>query len=518
MGLPRRPHAQSEVLPASLQLARYLVEQHHGADALVVLRRAEAQGAAPAALLIALGRRCWLREMQSRARARSGRPWPPIPGTRPPPRSGRRSNRWAARGGPRRASALSTKGGVKGLGSRVAAILIKLGRKDEALVVYQTEIAAGGAAPLTKVAAARLAIELGRKDVARAFAESAVTDDPRTPGALLVLADVRRAEGDLGSALSELRRALAVDGSAEVQLEYGRALAALGRDEEALSALAQAREIPEAAVERGRILLRRGDVDAAAKELTTATTSLPTHAEAFLLLGQAEDRQGHVTRAEAAWKSAVRLAPTSAESRYRWVDCRWITARQARPPTCARQPNGSARWAGHRRRGVPICFPARFAELHQGLAIAPGGLQTYLEVAPRMPRRVEVTRKSRDRPVTSLRRPSTTPGFPPWLASERRCVAGDPAARARAVDRASGWSRARCCLARGQRAPPALGAPPRQALGRWPTPTRRIGAETATPGQPAAGPPTDLDGAVELDARAPRWPPSDRPISVMALR
>jgi tetratricopeptide (TPR) repeat protein len=395
-------------LPASLQLARYLVEQHHGAEALVVLRRAESHGAAPVALRIALGQA--LRASGNNAEAA-------------------RAFRQALASDPRNAAAhlglagaleamghleeartelgalaVKGEGGVKGLGSRVAAILIKLGRKDEALVAYQNEIAAGGAPPTTKVAAARLAIELGRKDVARTFAESAVSDDPRTPGALLALADVRRAEGDLGSALSELRRALAVDGSAEVQLEYGRALAALGRDEEALSALAQAREIPEASVERGRILLRRGDLESAAKELATATTSLPTHAEAFLLLGQAEDRLGHVTRAEAAWKSAVRLAPTSAESRYRLgrLEMDHGQAAQALPHLRAaaehigpKSATTAATAATEPSWRPDFYFQLGFAELHQGSRDrALAAFRRYLEVAPQdAPARVEVTRQ-----------------------------------------------------------------------------------------------------------------------------
>jgi tetratricopeptide (TPR) repeat protein len=390
-------------LPASLQLARYLVEQRRGADALVVLRRAETHGAAPVALRIALGQA--LRAAGNNAEAaRAFRQALAADSKNAAAHLGlagalEAMGRLEEARAELAALAVKGQGGVKGLGSRVAAILIKLGRKDEALVAYQNEIAAGGAAPATKVAAARLAIELGRKDVARSFAESAVSDDPRTPGALLTLADVRRAEGDLGSALSELRRALAVDGSAEVQLEYGRALAALGRDEEALSALAQAREIPEAGVERGRILLRRGDVEAAAKELSTATSSLPTHAEAFLLLGQAEDRLGHVTRAEAAWKSAVRLTPTSAESRYRLgrLQMDHSQATVALPHLRAAAEHIGPRGTGPAEPSwrPDLYFQLGFAEIRQGSRDrALAAFRRYLEVAPQdAPARVEVTRQ-----------------------------------------------------------------------------------------------------------------------------
>jgi Tfp pilus assembly protein PilF len=279
----------------------------------------------------------------------------------------------------------SARGTTPGLGMRVAAVLAKLGRKQEALTAYQTEIAAGGVPPAIKVAAARLALELGRKDEARKLGEAAVADDPRTPGALLLLAELRRLEGDLPHALLELRRALSVDGSAEVNLEYGRALAALGRNEEALAALGQAHELPEAGVERGRLLLRRGDVEGAARELATASISLPGNAEAQLLLGMAEERLGHATRAEAAFKAAVRLAPASAEARYRLGKATYdrgqpaaalpqLRAAAEHVPTV---PDPTATWRAE------LYFNLGFAEARAGTRDrAATAFRKYLDLAP----------------------------------------------------------------------------------------------------------------------------------------
>ena len=405
-------------LPASLHLARLLLDQHRSADALGVLRRAEAQGAAAAALRVALGR-AQLASGNATSAARTFREALAADTKDPAARLGlagaleAQGNLEAARA---ELATLVTRRDVPGLvsqlGSRLAEVLIKLGRREEALVAFQQNIAAGGAAPTTKVAAARLALELGRRQVARGLAESVVKDDPRTPGALLVLAEVRRAEGDLGNALMDLRRALAVDGSPEVQLEYGRALAALGRDDDALSALEQARQIPESGVERARILIRRGEIEPAVKELSAATGELPSDAGAFLLLGQAEDRLGHVARAEAAWKSAVKLAPSSAEARYRLGRLEMDRGQPAAalpnlrvaaehvfapgssngsPDPSDRSPDGSP----DRSWRVDLYFQLGFAETRQGSRDrALTAFRRYLELAPAdAPARVEVTRQ-----------------------------------------------------------------------------------------------------------------------------
>lgn len=376
-------------LPASLQLARLLLDQRRGADALAVLRRAEGQGAGAGALRVALGQ-ALLASGNPQEAARTFRQALGADPKNPTARLGLAGALEATgdlEGARSELTALSAsaRGTTPGLGTRVAAVLAKLGRKQEALSAYQAEIAAGGAAPATKVAAARLALELGRKDEARKLGESAVADDPRTPGALLLLAELRRLDGDLPHALLELRRALSVDGSAEVNLEYGRALGALGRNDEALAALSQARELPEASVERGRVLLRRGDVDGAARELATATVSLPGNADAQLLLGIAEERLGHAPRAEAAFKAAVRLAPASAEARYRLGKATYdrgqaavaLPQLRAAAEHVPAVPDPTATWRAE------LYFTLGFAEARAGSRErAAAAFRKYLDLAP----------------------------------------------------------------------------------------------------------------------------------------
>ena len=392
-------------LPASLQLARLLLDQHRSPDGVAVLRRAEKEGAGAANLRLALGQ-ALLASGNSDEAARTFRQAITAEPSNPTAHLGLAAALESGgdlEGARVALAALGTRSDIPGLGARVAAVFLKLGRKDQALAAYRQEIASGTATPATKVAAARVALELGQKDTARSLAQAAVDEDPRTPGALLALADVRRADGDPGRALSELRRALVVDGSASVQLEYGRALAALGRAEDALSALSLADEIPEAAVERGRILLRRGDLEAAARELSNATERLPSHAEAFLMLGQAEDRLGHVTRAESAWKTAVRLAPRSAESRYRLGRLQMDEGQAQAALINLRAATEHLPVAISSDQTLPIApdwrpdfyFQLAFAELRKGTSDrALAAFKRYLQLAaPDAPARAEVLRQ-----------------------------------------------------------------------------------------------------------------------------
>jgi len=267
------------------------------------------------------------------------------------------------------------------LGDRIGDMLVKLGRRDEALGFYRKEIAAGGATPATKVAAARLALERGDKDEAQKLAEAAASEDPRTPGALFVLGEVLRARGDLAGAMAELRRAQAVDGSPDVQLEFGRVLASLGRDEEAMAALAETGDLPEAHVERGRIALRRGNTDRAVDELTAATARLPGNGEAFLLLGQAEDRLGHTDKAEAAFKTTARLLPGSGEAHYRLgrllLDRGAVAAALPHLRAATDHAPAAAAWR------PDAYFQLGFAEQRQGnRERSVAGFRRYLELAP----------------------------------------------------------------------------------------------------------------------------------------
>jgi tetratricopeptide (TPR) repeat protein len=260
-------------------------------------------------------------------------------------------------------------------------MLVKLGRREDALAFYRKEIAGGGATPATKVAAARLALERGDRDEAQRLAEAAAAEDPRAPGALFVVGEVLRARGDLAGALAELRRAQAVDASPAVQLEVGRVLAALGRDEEAMGVLGDTGDLPEASVERGRIALRRGNTEKAVDELTVATARLPGNADAFLLLGQAEDRLGHADKAEAAFKTTTRLLPASGEAHYRLgrllLDRGSVAAALPHLRAATDRAPATAAWR------ADAYFQLGFAEQRQGnRERSVAAFRRYLELAP----------------------------------------------------------------------------------------------------------------------------------------
>ena len=381
--------------PASLDLARLCLGRHRTQEALAVLKRAEAQGTAPVALRMALG--------EALLAAGNGpeavRAFKQAQSDDPKNLAAKVGLATAlqvagdAAGASRELAALAALPETAKLGARLGELFVKLGRRPEALAAYQREIATGAAAPAAKVAAARLALELGDTDTAQKLAQAAVDDDPRTSGALFVLAEALRAKGDLAHAVSELRRAQAIDGAPEVQLEYGRILASMGRDDEALTALAEAREIPEAAIERGRIDLRRGNLDLAVQELTAATAKLPAHAEAFLLLGQSEDRLGQIDKAEAAYRTAARLSPGLAEVRYRLgrllFDRGTVATALPHLRAAAEHVPATAPWR------ADLYFQLGFAEQRQGARDrATASFRRYLELAPAdAPARAEVLKQ-----------------------------------------------------------------------------------------------------------------------------
>ena len=143
--------------------------------------------------------------------------------------------------------------------------------------------------------------------------------------------------------------------------------------------------------------MKRGEIEAAVKELAAATAKLPMDADAFLLLGQGEDRLGHVTRAEAAWKSAVKLVPTFAEARYRLGRLQMDRgqASAALPNLRVAAEHVASGGANDGTWRVDLYFQLGFAETRQGSRDrALAAFRRYLEVAPGdAPARVEVTRQ-----------------------------------------------------------------------------------------------------------------------------
>jgi tetratricopeptide (TPR) repeat protein len=376
--------ADPHFVPASLQLGALLLKQNRTAEAVTVLKRAQAAGVAPATLQVALGQA----QLTAGDGERARKTFKDVLATSPkdaPARLGLASALEAAhdRTGARREleSLLADNPELPGLRPRLAELLVASGDREKALSLYQVEIDAGKASLAARLAAAKLAFEMGRKPMAQALLEKLTTEAPQTPGALLWLGKVRLSSGDVAGALADLRRALSFESTPELHFEHGRALTAAGNEEKALSEYEQAGTLSPAMVARGRILLGRGDTDHSVPILESAVKLAPDNGEGWLLLGNAYDRQGAPAKAVAAWRSAIRATPDNAEVHYhigRWEmdqgqpGSAVVNLRQA----AAKAPAGQ-KWL------IDLYYQLGMAEKAKGSrAAAVTALKKYLSLAP----------------------------------------------------------------------------------------------------------------------------------------
>lgn len=307
-------------VPATLQLAALLMQSKRPAEALGVLRRAEGAGSPAAALQVALGQAL----LTSGDLERAKKTFRDVLVKAPRNSQARiglaavleaAGNTAAARGELEALFAQSPD--TPGVRPRLAEVLVKLGDRDKAMALYQAEVAAGQASYVTRLAAGKLALDLGRTTVALDLTDKLVADAPQTPGALLLLGKIRRAGGDIAGALAELRRALSFESTPELHYEYARTLAIGGKQEQALVEYEMASTLPAANIERARILAERSDLERAVPLLESALKQVPGNGEAWLLLGNAYDRLGAQPKAVAAWRAAVKASADNAEVNYR---------------------------------------------------------------------------------------------------------------------------------------------------------------------------------------------------------
>jgi predicted Zn-dependent protease len=153
---------------------------------------------------------------------------------------------------------------------------------------------------------------LGQGDTAGAerIAQSGGANDP---GALHLLGMVRVRQNRMAEAADLIGRALAVaPGQPQMLFNYGKILAALGRDGEALKALAAAAAaLPDHAEgwnSLGEVQMRSGDIAGAEQSLRKALVLQPMHLTARLALGVALNMSGQ------SEESAAILAPGLAQA------------------------------------------------------------------------------------------------------------------------------------------------------------------------------------------------------------
>jgi len=307
-------------LPASLQLAALLQSQNKAQDSLTVLRAAEEAGAPASILQLAWGDALIVAKEAVKAEEVFRKALESDP------------NSAQARLGV--AAALEAQNKLKeaktyleetlkdmpttaGLRERLATVCLALGEKDEALARYQDELKTGRVTASLRLALSRLALDLGKLELAQSEAKKVQNENPRNAEAAFLLARVYDTRGELGAALQEYRRALMFDKLPAYNLAFARALMKVGKEQEASVALDAASSLPEARMERGRTLFRRGDLPRALADFTEAAKMKPEEVEPLIMQGLCYDKMGQQPKAEAAWQQALRLDPDSAEPHYR---------------------------------------------------------------------------------------------------------------------------------------------------------------------------------------------------------
>jgi tetratricopeptide (TPR) repeat protein len=307
-------------LPASLKLAALMQRQGKPNDALAVLKEAEAAGAPPTALQIAWGSALIVAKEPARAEEVFRKAIEATPKEVPAHLGLASALEAQGKGDAARQALESTLAALPDAVSareRLAALTATLGHKEEAIKHYKAAIATGHAPLGTRVAMAKLQLELGQLDDAQAELDKVIDENPSTPEALSTLARVWEARNDTVHAVQEYRRALRFENLPQVQLALARALIKLGREAETMAALDAAASLPDALIERGKINYRKGDYEKSLADFGTAAKMAPKDPKAWLGLGLSYDRVGQADKASEAWKTALRLAPDDAETHYR---------------------------------------------------------------------------------------------------------------------------------------------------------------------------------------------------------
>ena len=309
----------AKFLPASLKLAALLQQQNQAEESLTVLRAAEEAGAPPAVLQLAWGEALIVAKEPMKAEE----VFQHALDSDPKSVSARLGVAAALEAQGKLAEAkVSLENSLKaapeniGLRERLAQVCLKLGEKDEAMTHYQDELRVHATISL-HLAVARLALDMGKIELAQSEAKKVLDESPRNAEAAYDMARVDEARRDSGAALQEYRRATTWGNTPLFALGYGRLLDQLGKQSEALTSLANAVALPEARMERGRIYFRNGDLDGALSDFQAATKMTPDAAEPLILEGLCYDKLGDSKKAEEAWRAALKVDPDAPEPRYR---------------------------------------------------------------------------------------------------------------------------------------------------------------------------------------------------------
>ena len=371
-------------LPASLKLATILQQQNKAEESLAVLRAAEEAGAPPSVLQLAWGEALIVAKEPGKAEEVFQKALETDPKSVP------------ARLGV--AGALEAQGKIEeakvsleltlkaspeslGLRERLAQVCLKLDQKPEALAHYQAEIQAGHPTVTIRLAVARLALDLGKVELAQSETKKVFDVAPRNAEAAYYMARVHEAHNSNGLALTEYRHATTWGNTPLFALGYGRLLDKLGKQHEALASFANAISLPEGRMERGRILFRAGDIDNALADFEAASKMTPKDAEPLILQGLCYDKLGQATKADDAYRAALKIDPDAPEPHYRLGRTEMDRAKPATAiehfrKAMAKAPDKTP-WL------ADMCFQLAQAELLTGAkAAALADFKKYLEISP----------------------------------------------------------------------------------------------------------------------------------------
>lgn len=307
-------------LPASLKLAALLQQQGKPEDSLAVLRAAEEAGAPPSVLQLAWGEALIVAKEPAKAEEVFRKALTSDP-TSISARLGIASaleaqDNWTA-SKKMLEETLKSSPATLGLRERLALVCLKLGQKTEALSRYQEELQAGHATPALRLAVADLALDLGKLELAQSEAKKVLDENPRSAAGAFAMARVHEARNETGAALQEYRHATTWASVPAYSLAYGRVLAKVGKEGEALLVLEGASSLAEARMERGRIYYRRGEIESALADFQAASQKTPEQAEPLILQGLCYDKMGQAGKAEDIWRAALRADPRAPEPHYR---------------------------------------------------------------------------------------------------------------------------------------------------------------------------------------------------------
>ena len=271
-----------------------------------------------------------------------------------------------------------------GLAEHQARVLARRGKKAEAWELYSKALGAGVPPANLRLAAADVALELGKVKEARALADAVLKEDERSSHARVVIAKVLAANNQYSDALVEARRAAALADLPEAHLLIGSILEHLNRLDQAVLEYNQARRGSsegEAMLGRARILVHMGATRDALVELSALAKNPRLRGAALLLLGDSYNDLNQRDKARRAYEDAVKAAPENAEPLFK-LGRALVDAGKKKDalPVLER----SLKLGGDKTAWAPEAYML-VGDAHRELKDGPAAIkayQRYLEVAP----------------------------------------------------------------------------------------------------------------------------------------